>query len=100
MFKVRGPGLSLQSTLSAVTAMVALSGIVNGQPPEETSASSQRIVHRFDFDERSAGNLEDVPKFWTPLRLAGFPRFAEGAFDFEMGRSSPPTWLQLVKRLV
>ncbi|MCH8966846.1 MAG: hypothetical protein IID43_04145, partial [Planctomycetes bacterium] len=53
---------------------------------------SRRIVHRFDFDERASGNLEDEPKFWTPLRLAGFPRYATGAFDFDVGFPASPSF--------
>ncbi|UCE59880.1 MAG: hypothetical protein JSU63_20850 [Phycisphaerales bacterium] len=57
-----------------------------GQP------ASTRIVHRFDFDERQAGNLEDLPKYWTPIRPGGFPRYAQGAFKFDTGRAAPPSF--------
>ncbi len=57
-----------------------------------TPLSSSRIVHRFDFDERDRGNLEDIPKFWEPLRPAGFPHYAKGSFDYDVGRSAPPSF--------
>lgn len=72
--------------------MAARPGAVRGQSDTESRLPSHRIVHRFDFDERPAGNLEDEPKYWVPLKLAGFPRFAVGAFDFEVGRTSPPSF--------
>lgn len=55
-------------------------------------ASPSRVVHRFDFDERAAGNLEDVPRYWEPLRMAGFPRFAKGGFDMTTGHLAPPSF--------
>ena len=51
-----------------------------------------RIVHRFDFDERAAGNLETLPKYWSMLRPRGFPHFAEGSFDYGTGRAAPPSF--------
>ncbi len=61
---------------------------------EEVSAENpaERIVHEFDFDERDEGNLEDVPKYWEPMRMDGFPRFASGAFDWKVGYSAPPSF--------
>ncbi|GAG19914.1 unnamed protein product, partial [marine sediment metagenome] len=35
-------------------------------------------MHRFDFDELAAGNLEEIPKYWEPLRPIGFPHYAYG----------------------
>ncbi len=51
-----------------------------------------RVIHRFDFDERGAGNVEDVPKYWEPLRTAEFPGFARGEFDVQVGHSAPPSF--------
>jgi len=51
-----------------------------------------RVIHQFDFDERGAGNVEDVPKYWEPLRAADFPGFAGGAFDVQVGHSAPPSF--------
>lgn len=55
-------------------------------------AWSKRVVHRFDFNERPAGNLEALPRYWTPLRPDGFPRFAEGRFDEQVGHTAPPAF--------
>ena len=60
------------------------------QTPEATRP--KRVVHRFDFDERADGNLESVPKYWDPLRPAGFPEFAVGTFDPQIGRLAPPSF--------
>lgn len=52
----------------------------------------ERILHVFDFDERADGNLEPLPKYWSPLRPPGFPHFAGGGFDFEVGHTAPPSF--------
>jgi len=61
------------------------------QSPATTHLSATRIVHRFDFAERSQGNLEPLPKYWEPLRPDGFPHYAGGGFDETTGYSSPPS---------
>ncbi len=58
----------------------------------DVDSGPSRVVRRFDFDERADGNLEELPKHWTPLRAAGFPRFAQGWFDWDVGRSAPPSF--------
>jgi hypothetical protein len=55
------------------------------QAPDSLGAGGDRVVHHFDFDERDDGNLEDVPMFWESFRPPGFPKFAQGRFDFEVG---------------
>ncbi len=67
-----------------------LVGAAVAQSGESTGASSNRLLHRFDFDEKD--NLEALPKYWVPLRPADFPRFAHGSFDFEVGRQAPPSF--------
>ncbi len=60
---------------------------------EDGSADAvKRVVHRFDFDERDQGNLEPEPRFWTQIALPGFPRFATGAFDVDVGHDAPPSF--------
>lgn len=67
----------------------------------DTAKVTKRIVHRFDFDERGEGNLEEVPRYWTPLRGDGFPRFARGGFDESIGHTTAPSFhLQSVGRNV
>lgn len=56
--------------------------------PGEPSDGS-RIVHYFHFNERPEGNLEELPRYWEPLRQTGFPRFAIGGFDFAVGHLTP-----------
>ncbi len=83
---------------AAIAAAVpAIWAIVHGVPAwaesaHESAGLSTRIVHRFDFDERPRGNLEDVPKYWDRMRPIGFPHFANGSFDFDAGRTSPPSF--------
>ena len=62
---------------------------VHANDDEADSPSGSRIVHHFHFDERAEGNLEELPRYWAPLRLAGFPRFAAGAIDFDVGNTTP-----------
>ena len=75
---------------------VALAGL--GYNPSGTGAqttkstATKRVVHRFDFSERAAGNLESIPKYWDPFRPTGFPEFATGAFDPKTGRLAPPSF--------
>lgn len=68
-----------------------------GAPPQAKSApddgrSIKRIVHHFDFNERGEGNLEELPRYWTPLRGEQFPRFIRGGFDDAVGRTAPPSF--------
>lgn len=55
-----------------------------------TRASS--VAFRFDFDERGAGNVDEVPMYWEALRLPGFPAFAEGRFDESVGHVAAPSF--------
>ncbi|MGB2985496.1 MAG: hypothetical protein WBE26_06395 [Phycisphaerae bacterium] len=102
---VRAPSARSVLVLGTLAAAIGLAGDVRAQPlhsptpspdrnPMGTAhpASLNRIVHRFDFDERAAGNLEDVPKYWDPVRRPRFPHFAYGAFDFAVGRLAPPSF--------
>ena len=75
-----------------VATLVIGEGAVCAQDSLPLDGSTTRIVHRFDFDERRAGNLESVPMFWDMLRPAGFPHYAQGQFDFEVGHRSPPSF--------
>ena len=54
--------------------------------------SANRIVHRFDFAERDDGNLDEVPRYWEPLNLTGFPHYTVGEFDFGSGRPAAPSF--------
>ena len=52
----------------------------------------QRVVKTFDFDERAQGNYEDTPMNWVRLVEAGYPRFLEPQFDYEIGHDAPPSF--------
>lgn len=79
--------------LAIVTASAGVTLFAQGNRGQDGGhAWSRRVVHRFDFDERPSGNLEALPRYWTPLRPAGFPRFAGGRFDEQVGRAAPPSF--------
>ena len=64
----------------------------SAQQAADYNPAPNRIVHLFHFNERGTGNLEEVPMYWLPLRPEGFPGFAEGSFDFEVGATAPPSF--------
>lgn len=78
----------------AVPALMAVCGADAQVVWQESAAprATERVVHRFDFDERDKGNLEDVPKFWEVFRPPGFPHYAGGSFDFDVGHEAPPSF--------
>ncbi len=83
---------SLRVTILATAVLISgAQGGDNEAGPMDANAAA-RIVHRFDFDEREAGNVEDVPKYWEPMRAPNFPGFAGGGFDMQVGRSAPPSF--------
>lgn len=87
-------GMNRPSSRLIGTGLVVF-GMVAGQGASlcaESETFADRLVHRFDFDERDDGNLEDIPKYWLPIRLQGFPGYAIGSFDFDVGRSAPPSF--------
>jgi len=71
---------------------LALGGSAPAEQNDATLDTSHRVVHRFDFDERAEGNLEDLPKYWMPFRPPGFPHFTMGQFDSDVGRTAPPSF--------
>ncbi len=89
--KLVNHGYALRPAFVAAWAGIALTAPM-GWAQDGADAWSKRVVHRFDFHERPAGNLEALPRYWTPLRPDGFPRFAEGRFDEQVGRSAPPSF--------
>jgi len=63
-------------------------------PPKE-DAFTRRVVKTFTFDEKSLGNLEDLPMDWEKVTLSGFPHFVNGNLDDEVGFPKPSFKLQL-----
>jgi hypothetical protein len=70
---------------AAATVMILASAALTAEP---SIITSDRLIHRFDFDERKTGNLENLPRYWEVFRPADFPRFpaAQCGFDFTVGR--------------
>jgi hypothetical protein len=62
------------------------------EAPTSQISATDRILHRFDFDERGQGNIEEVPKYWDQFRPPGFPHYARGGFDFGIGFNAPPSF--------
>ncbi len=63
--------------------------------PLVSSRIEDRVVKRFDFDERRLGNYESIPQFWlrmTEPEFPGYPRFLEPRFDFDVGHTAPPSF--------
>ncbi|MCO6435554.1 MAG: hypothetical protein J5J06_00525 [Phycisphaerae bacterium] len=85
-----------------LAAAFVLSGWTGATAADESGHASRRIVddaehghriiHVFDFDESEAGNLEEIPKFWEPLQMPGFPHYAKGVFDSAVGHDAPPSF--------
>ena len=92
MLRVNAFVLAALLVAPAVQAQAPPSRVEAVEPPLDPLRSTRRIVHQFDFDERDAGNLEEVPMFWGPIRTDGFPRFTQGAFDFDTGHTAPPSF--------
>jgi len=92
MYSIR----ALSKWRSALVCPLCLAVGIAGELCATAAASDEpkpdRVVHSFDFDERDEGNLEDLPKFWMPVRPSGFPQFAQGGFDFNAGRTAPPSF--------
>ena len=42
------------------------------------AAAGDRILHRFDFEERDDGNYEDVPMYWAKVVGPGLPHYCRG----------------------
>ncbi len=82
------------SSSCLITALALGNAPPLGPVQDQTNSigSVERVVHHFDFDERTVGNLEEVPKYWVALRPNGFPHFANAAFDREVGRAAPPSF--------
>ncbi len=77
---------------AVIAWLIGLGEPVRARPVDLSAISSNRIVHRFDFDERPSGNMEDIPKYWEPLRPPGFPHYAYARFDFQVGGLAPPSF--------
>lgn len=79
-------------SIGTIAWLVGVPALVGAQPVTGSANPPIRVVHRFDFDERGAGNLEDIPKYWEQLRPQGFPHYASGAFDYKVGRNAAPSF--------
>lgn len=84
--------LGIFATLPVRAAIIPDKGGHDAPYEDGSFAASTRLVHYFDFDERGKGNLDDVPKYWEPLRLPGFPHYTRGRFDFGVGAPQPPSF--------
>ncbi len=83
-------GISLARAALAVSFLLSVARTT--MSADAPTTIGQRLAHDFDFDERGEGNLEDIPKYWLPLKAPEFPRFAHGVFDFDTGHDAPPSF--------
>ncbi len=51
--------------------------------------ADDRVLRFFDFDERAAGNVEDLPMHWSKVTGTGLPTYLQGRMVRGVGRSSP-----------
>lgn len=65
---------------------------VSARDDDAQPFDGSRIVHHFHFNERAEGNLEELPRYWEPLHLPGFPRFTAGSFDLKVGHTMPASF--------
>ncbi|HKQ48116.1 MAG TPA: NEW3 domain-containing protein [Phycisphaerae bacterium] len=71
---------------------IGLTGpIAPSSPSLVSSRIEDRVVKRFDFDERKLGNFERTPMNWRQLAGPGYPRFLEPRFDADVGHQAPPS---------
>lgn len=61
-------------------------------PLVDVEGEFYRLVRKFDFDERAAGNFEDTPMYWVRMRGPGLPPFATGVIDDAVGHTAPPSF--------
>ncbi len=77
--------------VAATTAALA-GGTALGEPWSgiETPTQHFKRVRLFDFNEPD--NYYDVPMHWTRFTGDGWPEYAEGVFDNEVGHDAPPSF--------
>jgi len=91
MYSIRALSKWRSALVCPLCLAVGIAGGLCATAVASDEPKPDRVVHSFDFDERDEGNLEDLPKFWMPVRPSGFPQFAQGGFDFNagLGRNLP-----------
>lgn len=67
-------------------------GMLAADLSQAPSRGSERVIHRFDFNERLEGNMEEYPKYWERVAHPNSPLFASAGFDFALGRKAPPSF--------
>jgi len=84
-------GVLITLWLAVLGQTDSVGSLAAGQPLV-SSKIEDRIVKVFNFDERDLGNYETMPRYWRQIDAAGYPRFLEPAFDFEVGHEAPPSF--------
>ncbi len=52
----------------------------------------KRLIWQFDFNEPENLDPDRIPMYWEPRRAEGFPPYAGGAFDVQVGHDAPPSF--------
>lgn len=79
--------------LISAGVLIGVFGAAPAAPgPDAALDETGRLVHHFDFDERSEGNLEPIPKFWLRFGGESFPHYVNATFDSAIGHDAPPSF--------
>ncbi|MFO0837134.1 MAG: hypothetical protein U1D55_01300 [Phycisphaerae bacterium] len=85
----------LRTWISLITAALTAAATAAADEPARRDGEGSnlfRLVKRFDFDERSLGNFETTPMRWERFVGPGFPAYALGRFDEQVGHDKPPSF--------
>lgn len=52
-----------------------------------TAETPLRVLRSFDFEERAAGNAEDLPMDWVKVEGRGYPHYVNGTLATDLARS-------------
>ncbi|UCG34107.1 MAG: hypothetical protein JSU68_05615 [Phycisphaerales bacterium] len=88
-----GMRLWRRRSASAAAAVLVAASALCAQVPEpgaNSALANHRIIKFFDFTEPE--NHESVPMYWRKVTGKGFPHYATGAFDYQRGHDSPPSF--------
>jgi alpha-galactosidase-like protein len=77
--------------LILLTGLVGPGPATSARPSFVSSRIDDRVVKRFDFDERKLGNFERTPMNWRQIAGPGYPRFLEPRIDADIGHAAAPS---------
>jgi hypothetical protein len=75
----------LSRLLAALTALATLT--LCARPVVAQPAAVSRVLKTFDFEERRAGNVEELPMNWVKVEGSGLPHYVNGKLSPDARRS-------------